>query len=357
MSWCLFKYSTRLKRFPHASHPYGGSPVWNRWCRSKLPRRLKVRPHYLYIPPASCKRSQRKMLQFSTGALLLLLPWFGGLVLGEVSSDFSKCLKFFYNRSPPQGINTALYQPICQRYKNQYHFASLYNREHRTPLYSAYTLGPADGGRPKILWMYEPQLVSPSASTEMTPFKQWFDKNVFNTQAVLQDYCGSGFTKGHLNPSMHQKTKENREATFTLTNIVPQKKSSNNGPWSRLESEVKGNFTVFCKGPMYVITGALPYLKRKRLINNRVSVPEYMWSAYCCPSYKSEPNPPFLPTYAAVGRNDPDSGEEVVKIDQDASPSVKGYDVKRMSLTALEVILRQRLRMPEIILFDGQCRK
>ena len=107
---------------------------------------------------ASCKMSQRKMLQFSTGALLLLLPWFGGLVLGEISSDFSNCLEFFYDSSPPQGINALGYQPICQRYKNQYHFASLYHREHRTPLYSAYTLGPADGKRPNSTWMYEPQV-------------------------------------------------------------------------------------------------------------------------------------------------------------------------------------------------------
>lgn len=113
---------------------------------------------YGQLPALLCRMSQRKTLQFSVGALLLLLPWFGGLVLGEVSSDFSQCLDFFYNKTPPQGITDVGYQPICQRYRNQYRFASLYHRQHREPLYSAYILSPADGKRPNVSWMYEPQV-------------------------------------------------------------------------------------------------------------------------------------------------------------------------------------------------------
>ncbi|AWP12038.1 putative endonuclease domain-containing 1 protein-like [Scophthalmus maximus] len=301
--------------------------------------------------------SQRKMLQFSTGALLLLLHWFGGLVLGEVDKDFSSCLDFFHDRTPPQGIYEAGYQPICQRHKNQYHFASLYNRQHRAPLYSAYTLGPADGKRPDSTWMYEPQLAFSRASSEMSPFNIPVDQNVIETQAVLEDYRNSNFTKGHLNPSMHQKTIEDRKATFTLTNIVPQRADSNSGPWNGLEREVLRKFKAFCVGPMYVITGAMPYKSEARWINSRVSVPEYMWSAYCCPSYKSDlPGSvqPFFPTYAAVGRNDRDSGEEIVPVNIKVRKSVRGYDVRRMTLETLEGILRQRLSMP-ISLFAGQC--
>ena len=192
----------------------------------------------------------------------------------------------------------------------------------------------------------------------MKPFQFPLDQNMMESQAVLQDYKDSNFTKGHLNPSLHQKTKENREATFTLTNIVPQQAGSNSGPWSRLEGAVLRQFNAFCEGPMYVITGALPYKGGARWINNRVSAPEYMWSAYCCPTYKSDlPKHEwtFFPTYAAVGRNDPGSDEEFVPINPKARKSVRGYDVKRMNLTALEVILEKRLGM-NISLFAGQCR-
>ena len=178
------------------------------------------------------------------------------------------------------------------------------------------------------------------ASPEMKSFygDAPVDQNVIESQAVLEDYKNSGYTKGHLNPSMHQKTMADREATFTLTNIVPQQAGSNSGPWSGLEREVLGKFKAYCNGSMYVITGALPYIT-ERWINNRVSAPEYMWSAYCCPSYSS--NLPtsmkkFFPTYAK------------------ARASVRGYDVRRMSLETLEDILAQRLGMP-ISLFHGQC--
>ncbi|XP_047441395.1 endonuclease domain-containing 1 protein-like [Mugil cephalus] len=303
--------------------------------------------------------TQRNLLQPSAVALFLLLPWFGELVAGEISRDFNNCLDFFYNRFPPSGTRAVGYQPICQRYKNQYRFASLYHRTHRTPLYSAYVLSPADGKRPNATWMYEPQLAFSGAHPEMEPFHIPVDQNVIESQAVLQDYRNSSFTKGHLNPSMHQKTAEDREATFTLTNIVPQKAGSNSGPWSRLENDVLKKFTTYCEGPMYVITGAMPYKSNIPLINNRVSVPEYMWSAYCCPSYKSglpQSVQQFFPTYAAVGRNDPNSGEEIVPVNVRAKAAVRGYDVRRMSLETLEGILVDRLAMP-ISLFDGGCRE
>nr|XP_023010517.1 endonuclease domain-containing 1 protein [Maylandia zebra] len=299
--------------------------------------------------------SQRNLLQPSIRALFLLLLC--SLVVGEIGKDFSHCPNFFYNNTPPQGVSAPGYQPICQRYRNQYHFASLYDRQRRVPLFSAYRLSPADGKRPKSVWMYEPQLAFSGASPDMKHFETPVDQNVIESQAVLDDYRNSSFTKGHLNPSLHQKTLDNRKATFTLTNIVPQKEGSNSGPWNKLENDVLRDFKMFCNGTMYVITGAMPYKSGDHWINNRVSVPEYMWSAYCCPSFKSDlPNnvKRFFPTCAAVGRNDPNSGEEIVPVNKNAKPSVRGYDVRRMPLENLEGILAKRLAMP-ISLFDNRC--
>ncbi|XP_040904271.1 endonuclease domain-containing 1 protein-like [Toxotes jaculatrix] len=330
------------------------SLVWWSGARGGWPQLLAV--SLIEVGNMNHRMSQRMMLPFIVG--VLLLPWFGGLVLGEVGHNFSKCPKFFYNETPPVGFNGAEYQPICQRYKNKYRFATLYHRQHRAPLYSAYILSPADGKRPSKRWKYEPQLAFSRAGSEMTPFHSPVDQNVKESQAVPQDYKGSSFTKGHLNPSMHQETKEDREATFTLTNIVPQQKGSNSGPWNQLENEVLSRYKAFCKGPMHVITGAMPYESVERWIKNRVSVPEYMWSAYCCPSYSSdlpESVQPFFPTYAAVGRNDRNSGEEIVPVNVKARASVRGYDVRRMPLNELEGILRARLNT-EISLFRGQCK-
>ncbi|XP_036932054.1 endonuclease domain-containing 1 protein-like [Acanthopagrus latus] len=299
------------------------------------------------------------MLQFSTGPLLLLLPWFGGLVIGEVSNDFSHCLDFFYEKTPPLGFTKAEYQPICQRYKHTNHFATLYHRRRRTPLYSAYKLSFQKGqNRPGANWEYEPQLASPKAGPDMQPFPREIPKRVKNSQAIPEDYKNSSYTRGHLNPSMHHKIKADREATFTLTNIVPQQQGSNQHTWNHLEKEVLNRFKAHCNRLMYVITGVMPYKYEAHQIKKRVSVPEYMWSAYCCPSYKRslpESARSFFPTYAAVGRNDRDSGEEIVPVNPDANDRIRGYDVRQMPLQELERILRRKLRMPRLSLFKGQC--
>ncbi|XP_047440424.1 endonuclease domain-containing 1 protein-like [Mugil cephalus] len=289
----------------------------------------------------------RKMLPFTAGALLLLLPWFGGLTSGELSpSKFTMCQKFFYNKTPPEGFGTG-HQAICQRYKNQYRFATLYDPQKRTALFSAYLMSSSNRPRPEDTWMYEPQLAS-EKEREMKPFPDPVGQNVIKSQAVPADYADSLYTKGHLAPSQHLNTDDDRAATFTLTNIVPQREGSNNGPWGDLETEVLERFNTYCNGQMYVITGTIPY-EPVRLLNNRVSIPEYIWSAYCCPSFRPDPNvKAYFPTYAAVGRNDPNSGEEIVK--KDPSP----YAVKEMTLVKLEKILSERLNK-KISLFYQNC--
>lgn len=110
---------------------------------------------------------RRKMLRVST---LLLAACFGGLVLGELSNNFSQCLNFFYNSTPPQGLSRPEYQPICQLYQNRYRFATLYDRQRRAPLYSAYQLKLADGTRPRESWMYEPQVSKTFVSRQTDHF-------------------------------------------------------------------------------------------------------------------------------------------------------------------------------------------
>lgn len=165
---------------------------------------------------------------------------------------------------------------------------------------------------------------------------------------------------------LHQRTPQSepapegrrKEATFTLTNIVPQRNESNSGTWSQLEKEVLQRFNSFCNGTMHVITGTMPYVT-ERWLRERVSIPEYMWSAYCCPSFSdsiSASERLFFPAYAAVGRNDPNSTEDIVRVDSQAKTSLRGYDVKKMPVEELEGIRKGRLGVTEIKQFDQQCR-
>ncbi|XP_075336615.1 endonuclease domain-containing 1 protein-like [Odontesthes bonariensis] len=277
------------------------------------------------------------MLQFCTAALLLLLSGFGNLVMGEISdNNFSKCKQFFYKNTPPEGITGKEYVPICQFYKREYHFATLYNKQHYVPLYSAYKVS-AGRGRRLDYWMYEPQLEDKDGQPDMEEITK-----KLNNQADNEDYKNSGYTKGHLNPKMHQGSQKQIDATFTLTNAVPQHFDSNTKTWVQYERKVLDIYNKNCKPEMYVITGAINYFEKI----NKVSVPEYMWSAYCCPSFTPSDDNEFA-TYAVMGRNNANSGPDVV--------NKEGYDVEEMTLEKLENNLQKFLNT-KVTLFSQQCK-
>lgn len=180
-------------------------------------------------------------------------------------------------------------------------------------------------------------------------------KEEYKNQASLEDYKQSNiYTKGHLAPSQHLETPEDKEATFTLTNIVPQRGGSNSGTWRKWEEEIL-EIKKYCTGDMFVITGGIPFTPAKKM-NDKVSIPEYMWSAYCCTAFQNIPNDKKdnFPSYAAVGRNDPNSPEDIVKKDPNLPQDELGYDVAKKTLNDLQGILRKKLNMA-ITLFDGNC--
>lgn len=193
----------------------------------------------------------------------------------------------------------------------------------------------------------------------MIPFPPGpLDQNVVESQAVEPDYINSTYSRGHLNPSLHHHSHESRSATFTLTNVVPQEVGSNAGPWETLEQTVNQTLGAFCLGESYVVTGVIPYQDEERwLKDHRVAVPEYLWSAYCCPNYNTSlPKELWdaFPTHAAVGRNDRNSREDIVPVDPKAKKQFRGYDVRMMSLETLEMYLRDRFKTAISVFYD-QC--
>lgn len=182
------------------------------------------------------------------------------------------------------------------------------------------------------------------------------DQNIVESQAVQLDYINSSYTHGHLNPSLHHQDHQDRESTFTLTNVVPQKSGSNSGPWEMMEMNVSKLLTKYCNDKAYIVTGAMPYQTERWLNDHRVAIPEYLWSAYCCPNYTKPPENlgHVFPTFAAIGRNDPNSTEEIVPIDRRTKKQFWGYDVRLMPLDTLEMYLRDRFGS-FVRVFYNQC--
>ena len=79
-------------------------------------------------------------------------------------------------------------------------------------------------------------------------------------QARDSDYTNSGFDRGHLCPSADRtSTDPDNDATFFLTNVVPQTHASNAGPWLDLEDEARtlanhGKRLVIIAGPIFGAT-------------------------------------------------------------------------------------------------------
>ncbi|NXU58356.1 ENDD1 protein, partial [Turnix velox] len=271
--------------------------------------------------------------------LLLLLQvsvsclWLGQ---GEVVTSFeSSCPQFFFQETPP---NEAL-EPenpawICQRYKNQYHFATLYDRGERIPVYSAYIYQPAPGKRPKT-WLVEPQLVSPKYPKTME--REWTLLNYFNmsleqlseSQAILTDYKNlTGLNRGHLNPSGHHPDFNSRTATFTLTNIVPQHAKLNGGAWNNYEQQTMMRKTQGCN-TTYVVVGAVP--GNNYIAKGRVNKPSFLWSSACC-----EVDTNHRRAWGVIAENDRN-------------------EVQLLTLGELEDVLSDLYGRNQVYLFDSSC--
>ncbi|KAI3365717.1 hypothetical protein L3Q82_010158, partial [Scortum barcoo] len=207
-------------------------------------------------------------------ALVVVVLVFAGelFLCGADVGDFAPCLQFFYKSWPPKGLTGT---PICQRYINQYRFATLYSRSRRSPWFSAYLYAVPAGKRPSSSWKFEPQLAYPGADGNMMTFPPGpLDQNVVESQAVGPDYINSTYSRGHLNPSLHHQSHDDRIATFTFTNVVPQKVGSNQGPWEFLEQSINKTLDAYCLGEAYIVTGVLPYRSNDCwLKNHRVAVP------------------------------------------------------------------------------------
>uniref|UniRef100_A0A4W5M5B1 Uncharacterized protein n=1 Tax=Hucho hucho TaxID=62062 RepID=A0A4W5M5B1_9TELE len=235
----------------------------------------------------------------STLLLLSLLP----PALSRVVEKFSvvpECEEFFLDGTTPNlpGIlvdgtvqNQNRYKPICQLFNNIYRFATLYDTTSRIPVFSAYTFtGPPTKCRPNQPWMIEPQLNGVNNSPEM--------KNMgghYQHQAGNYDYKNSipnkGVNRGHLFPCSHAHDLDTQKSTFTLTNIVPQVVSFNGGSWNEMEGNVREKLKTNCinnnrKIEAYVVTGAVP--SKNNTLNNRVNIPDLMWTAYCCLNKKKK---------------------------------------------------------------------
>ncbi|KAK6471582.1 endonuclease domain-containing 1 protein-like [Huso huso] len=201
----------------------------------------------------------------------------------EVVSSLTTCKSSFYKGQIPKNIATNNHVRICQLLNNKYHYATLFDKEKRVPVYSAYVFKSGNNSE-RPLWYYEPQVSDPSSSEKsMLEYKPGSGVKNQATDEDYQDATAYKYTKGHVNPFSHNSG-DGATATCTYTNVVPQLSNFNNVIWSAHETNLANILKGRCQVPNtpYVIVGAYPSTDKFIGVDKKVNVPEFMWSAFCC---------------------------------------------------------------------------
>ena len=93
-------------------------------------------------------------------------------------------------------------------------------------------------------------------------------------QVKATDYSGSGYDRGHMCPSADRtKTVADNDATFLMTNMIPQAPTNNQQTWANEENYLRSLATAGSE--LYIISGG--YGVSGYIASGHVAVPTYTW--------------------------------------------------------------------------------
>lgn len=108
------------------------------------------------------------------------------------------------------------------------------------------------------------------------------DEDVPAPRATIEDYRGSGWSRGHMCPAGDNKWDEEvMYESFSLVNVCPQNASLNSGLWNSLEMDCRRWAREF--GEVYIVCGPIFYRQEHEMIGeNKVVVPEAFFKVVLC---------------------------------------------------------------------------
>ncbi|WP_081821537.1 DNA/RNA non-specific endonuclease [Achromobacter sp. DH1f] len=173
-----------------------------------------------------------------------------------VQTTFTDCPQFFPNARPPAVPASQRLREVCFS-----SFAILHNGQTKTPVFVAERLNRQNLAQAKGLHRTD---------------KFYADARLPRAErSELDDYRGSGYSRGHMAPAGDMATPEAMAQSFSLANMVPQDQTHNAGPWSRIEQDTR-QYVMRAAGDVYVFTGPV-YADRPKTIGSGVAVPTYIY--------------------------------------------------------------------------------
>lgn len=178
----------------------------------------------------------------------------------HAASDFSHCKQFFARGTPPVVMDRPTHRALCYDA-----FAILHSGESKTAVYVAQKLNRA----------------SVADADEKRKDKFFEDARLpFAERATLEDYKGSGWSRGHMAPAGDMPTKRAMAQSFSLANMVPQAAKHIGGAWANSVEEATRKYAARATGNVYVITGPVfkPSIAQSEGIGaGQVKVPKFLF--------------------------------------------------------------------------------
>ena len=108
------------------------------------------------------------------------------------------------------------------------------------------------------------------------------DEDVPMPRATLDDYRGSGWSRGHMCPAGDNKwDRIAMSESFLLSNMCPQDRNLNSGLWNRIEMDCRKWAQKY--GSVFIVCGPVLYNKEHETIGvNKVVVPEAFFKVILC---------------------------------------------------------------------------
>ncbi|NNP67180.1 DNA/RNA non-specific endonuclease [Acinetobacter sp. Ac_5812] len=224
--------------------------------------------------PTRKSKSPFAFLSQNVGKMMLALVATGSFAIAFGSEKISKfipfqssntgCLKQFYRDVPPLLSKDSLKKDSYALCFND--FNVMYSGISKTPLWTAEYLTPE---RLSVKIKREDNF---HEETRVKPAHR----------ALLSDYRGSGYDRGHMAPNGDMNNTAAQYDSFSLANMVPQAPKNNQEVWRKLEEAVRSMVTKQHKDA-YVLTGPVFEGKRLKTIGSGVIVPTAVYKAVYLP--------------------------------------------------------------------------
>ncbi len=180
--------------------------------------------------------------------------------ISHAGNDFADCPQFFAKGKPPVVAPNPANRALCYGA-----FAILHSGQSKTPVFVAQKLNRksvADAHEKRSDRFFEDARL-PAAE-----------------RATLEDYRGSGWSRGHLAPAGDMPTVNAMAQSFSLANVVPQAAKHNSGVWASTVEQATRKYAARATGDVYVITGPIyePGIQQSPGIGQgQVRVPKYLF--------------------------------------------------------------------------------